>query len=365
MIEPIEVLFHHTTKLIFRQEARYAKTDENGGTLSAPTSGRSGSTARHENSSHLTESRSIERDSQKRGSSDDGPRSTKRRKKAASGLISSDAEETSASLSPISQRNERQQSPTLKDRSIDRAPKSRPALIKGTIGAAAVKTRTSESESPLSDLPASETSDVEVESTDTIEPPGKRRVTSDADPKGDASESEMSVLIDDDPIPKSRERRKESSVLASKKSGKPQSTRPRASPNHPVLDPQEAEIKRLQSWLVKCGMRKLWHRELSSCETPKAKITHLKQMLNDVGLEGRFSIDKANRIRERRELLADVEDVQAVAKRWGKKEDSDTNEGEEGESENEDEEQAVAGSDHPRNRGQLDWLGSDDGEETS
>ena len=337
MIEPIEVLFHHTTELIFRQDARYAKTDENGGTLSAPTSGRSGSTARHENSSHLTESRSIERDSQKRGSSDDGPRSTKRRKKAASGLISSDAEETSASLSPISQRNERQQSPTLKDRSIDRAPKSRPALIKGTNGAAAVKTRTSESE----------------------------RVTSDADHKGDASESEMSVLIDDDPIPKSRERRKESSVLASKKSGKPQSTRPRASPNHPVLDPQEAEIKRLQSWLVKCGMRKLWHRELSSCETPKAKITHLKQMLNDVGLEGRFSIDKANRIRERRELLADVEDVQAVAKRWGKKEDGGTSDDEEGESEDEDEEQAVARSDAPRNRGQLDWLGSDDGEETS
>ncbi|TPR10076.1 Phosphotransferase enzyme family protein [Aspergillus niger] len=79
-----------------------------------------------------------------------------------------------------------------------------------------------------------------------------------------------------------------------------------------------AEIKRLQGWLLKCGIRKMWARELAPYDTPKAKINHLKGMLKDAGMEGRYSVEKANRIREERELKADLEMVQEGAKRWGK-----------------------------------------------
>lgn len=80
---------------------------------------------------------------------------------------------------------------------------------------------------------------------------------------------------------------------------------------------QQAEIKRLQSWLVKCGIRKMWHRELAPFDTSRAKILHLKTMLSEAGLEGRISIEKANRIRQRRELKDDLVAVQEGARRWG------------------------------------------------
>jgi hypothetical protein len=88
-------------------------------------------------------------------------------------------------------------------------------------------------------------------------------------------------------------------------------------------DPETEEIKKLQGWLVKCGIRKLWGKELKPYDTPKAKIKHLREMLADAGMTGRYSIEKATQIREARELQADLEAVQAGAKAWGKSETED------------------------------------------
>ncbi|CAD0040913.1 unnamed protein product [Aureobasidium pullulans] len=52
-------------------------------------------------------------------------------------------------------------------------------------------------------------------------------------------------------------------------------------------------------------------------------------MLKDAGMDGRYSEQKANTIKERRELEADLEAVQQGNKQWGNEEDS----GEDGESE--------------------------------
>lgn len=130
----------------------------------------------------------------------------------------------------------------------------------------------------------------------------------------EGSESEMSVLIDEEPKPKAKAKSKKnpSQEKPKKKAG----GKPKESPD--AADPDQAEIKRLQGWLIKCGIRKMWFRELAPYDTPKAKIRHLKQMLKDAGMEGRYSLDKANRIREERELKADLEMVQEGAKRWGK-----------------------------------------------
>ncbi|KAI9787614.1 MAG: hypothetical protein M1839_000145 [Geoglossum umbratile] len=169
-------------------------------------------------------------------------------------------------------------------------------------------------------------------------------------PDGDAgntSESEMSVVIDE--IPKTRRGKRPSDTTSSKKT-KP--SKPKASPVVPKSSgTPETEIKRLQSWLLKCGIRKVWSRELAPHSTPKSKISHLKQMLKDVGMEGRFSAEKARQIKEERELKAELEAVQDGARRWG-------------ESADEDEET----SPKPRRRlarglRELDFLGSD-GEET-
>ena len=132
---------------------------------------------------------------------------------------------------------------------------------------------------------------------------------------GDNSESEMSVVLDEAPV------RKKSNATSTKLVSKPK-TKPikDADPN---IDPEETEIKRLQSWLLKCGVRKLWHRELASYDTPRAKIKHLKGMLSDLGMDGRFSAEKARQIKEERELKADLEAVKGFAERWGEGNDED------------------------------------------
>ncbi|KAJ5692490.1 hypothetical protein N7462_001913 [Penicillium macrosclerotiorum] len=128
---------------------------------------------------------------------------------------------------------------------------------------------------------------------------------------GDNSESEMSVVLDEEPNTKLPRKRKSGDGPAKKEK------KPTPKNKDEDVDPDQAEIKRLQGWLVKCGIRKMWWRELQPYETSKAKIKHLKQMLEDAGMTGRYSIEKARQIRDERELKADLEQIQQGAKQWG------------------------------------------------
>jgi hypothetical protein len=158
--------------------------------------------------------------------------------------------------------------------------------------------------SELSDPPASLSDN---------EPKAEHNVASD-------NESEMSVLIDDPPPKKKRNpkaaaseskaKATKSTAAASKKKGEP-------------LSKNEEEIRRLQGWLVKCGIRKLWHRELANCDTEKAKIQHLKKMLDAAGMDGRPSNEKAKQIKEARELQEEIEAAKEFEKRWGQGNEED------------------------------------------
>ena len=179
--------------------------------------------------------------------------------------------------------------------------------------------------------------------------------------------SELSSVIDEEPPPRKRGRKKDAppkpakskkiaKQIKSTKSTKPKATSASSAADLPV---DEAEIKRLQSWLLKCGIRKLWHRELAPYSTPAAKISQLKKMLNDAGMEGRFSVEKAREIKERRELEQDLEAVKEGDKRWGNRNAED-------ESEEEDKQNL---EERPKKRlakslQGLDFLNDDDGEET-
>lgn len=161
------------------------------------------------------------------------------------------------------------------------------------------------------------------------------------------SDSEMSVVIDEKPKPKSKGRNPRSAKPATKKSGGSKASKG----TNQSADPMAEEIKRLQGWLVKCGCRKMWYKELAPYDTPKLKIRHLKEMLSEIGMTGRFSIEKATQIRDERELKADLEAVQEGDKQWGKDESEEE------------------GSSKPRKRlarglKELDFLNDDDGAET-
>lgn len=124
-------------------------------------------------------------------------------------------------------------------------------------------------------------------------------------------DSDLSEVLDEAPKPK----RKKNSTDKKAKAEPRNIGKPNKSQNS---DPQGEEIKSLQRWLAKCGIRKFWAKELKTYETPREKIKHLKGMLSDVGMTGRYSKEKAASIRETRELAADLEAVQEGAKLWGK-----------------------------------------------
>ncbi|KAK2014382.1 hypothetical protein LZ32DRAFT_195455 [Colletotrichum eremochloae] len=124
----------------------------------------------------------------------------------------------------------------------------------------------------------------------------------------DDTSSELSDVIDEPPKPK---RKKKEAGAGSKA---PRQKKASSGPDNP----DDAEIKKLQSQLVKCGIRKIWGFELKQYgDNTKAKIKHLKDMLRDVGMDGRFSEAKAKEIKERRELQADLEAVQEMNANWG------------------------------------------------
>jgi hypothetical protein len=163
-------------------------------------------------------------------------------------------------------------------------------------------------------------------------------------------ESELSSVIDESP--KLNMKKKATNVGAKKKST---SKKVRSKADKSLhLDPDDEEIRRLKNWLLKCGIRKMWVRELQSCDTAQAKIRHLKQMLSEAGMTGRYSTEKASQIRELRELRADLEAVQAGARQWGKTDEGD------GEDEVTRPRRKVV-----RGLEGLDFLDDDDGENSS
>ncbi|KAI9743352.1 MAG: hypothetical protein M1818_003198 [Claussenomyces sp. TS43310] len=133
------------------------------------------------------------------------------------------------------------------------------------------------------------------------------------DPGADDSGSDMSILIDEGPKPKRLKASKNSTTSKA-------SAKSKASSKVPVeLTPDEQELKSLQTQLKKCGINKIWGFELKQFDDDtKAKIKHLRKMLRDIGMEGRFSEVRAKEIKERRELLADVEQIVGNAESLGK-----------------------------------------------
>lgn len=134
----------------------------------------------------------------------------------------------------------------------------------------------------------------------------------DSDKGHDAkdSDSDMSVLTEEPTKATKKVRRDEPSKPSAKSQASTthgMSSKKGSKSATQDLTPDECDIKRLQSELLKCGVRKFWSKELAPFETSKAKIAHLKSMLRDVGMTGRFSADKAKAIKERRELEADVD----------------------------------------------------------
>lgn len=143
-----------------------------------------------------------------------------------------------------------------------------------------------------------------------------------------ASDSEMSIVLDEPPTKRRRSKKSTSAEKADTAKGKSKSQKSKpTAPSESTTSLQEEEIKKLQGWLVKCGIRKLWGKELAPFSSPRDKIAHLKQLLKDAGMTGRFSEQRAREIREQRELRADLDDIVEREKLWGETDDENGEEG--------------------------------------
>ncbi|KAA8915460.1 hypothetical protein TRICI_002381 [Trichomonascus ciferrii] len=65
---------------------------------------------------------------------------------------------------------------------------------------------------------------------------------------------------------------------------------------------RSSEILKLKGQLLKCGIRKQWNKILDPLPTDAARVNYLKEQLAEAGITGRFSLKKAEQVKEKREL---------------------------------------------------------------
>ncbi|KAG8977592.1 hypothetical protein FRB90_008742 [Tulasnella sp. 427] len=180
----------------------------------------------------------------------------------------------------------------------------------------------------------------------------KTKRTSDGASKGKSkakkAAAESGSASEEDAAPKKKSRKKP------EKSDKP-------------MDKNEDEIKRLKSFVVACGVRKKWVKEFEGLTTPAQQINKLRQILADLGMTGRLSMEKAKEIREKREFAQEMEDIQEFnakingprasrsSKGKAKQESDDEDEEMKNGDGNEDEESSPAPS-RPRKKGRSTLL---------
>ncbi|KAJ8516518.1 hypothetical protein ONZ45_g6189 [Pleurotus djamor] len=145
----------------------------------------------------------------------------------------------------------------------------------------------------LSMIPTNE--DASMQSATTSSPPRSKTATavSKAEPQ---SESEMSVLFDEPPKPKR---------AAKSSTSKTKVSRAKAASGSKLTKDEET-IKKLKSFVVACGVRKVWSKVFADIERPSQQISKLKEILAELGMTGRLSIEKAKAIREKRELAQEL-----------------------------------------------------------
>ncbi len=58
--------------------------------------------------------------------------------------------------------------------------------------------------------------------------------------------------------------------------------------------------------MVACGVRKVWSREFKDLDNPSDQIRRLRQILADLGMSGRMSLEQAKAIKAKREFAQEL-----------------------------------------------------------
>ncbi|KAF5386933.1 hypothetical protein D9615_001716 [Tricholomella constricta] len=122
------------------------------------------------------------------------------------------------------------------------------------------------------------------------------------------SDSEISSLFGDSPHPKMKAPTLKEKAPMKKPANKKAISKAKSTSES---SKDEATIKRLKSFVNACGVRKPWARVFQDLPKPSQQIVKLKEILSELGMSGRMSMEQAKRIREKRELAQELEDVKS------------------------------------------------------
>ncbi|KIM90317.1 hypothetical protein PILCRDRAFT_1635 [Piloderma croceum F 1598] len=141
--------------------------------------------------------------------------------------------------------------------------------------------------------------------------PGPSTLKLPLEPKpddGDKSESEMSILIDATPIKRGANLKKREKAPGK---AKKESKEKKVKKSTTEVSKDEEAVKRLKSYVYACGVRKVWTKEFQNLPTPLQQVKRLKEILADLGMDGRLSMEKAKAIKTKRDLAKELEDVKS------------------------------------------------------
>ncbi|KAI5995620.1 hypothetical protein EDD15DRAFT_2423618 [Pisolithus albus] len=110
--------------------------------------------------------------------------------------------------------------------------------------------------------------------------------------------SELSSVVDEPPK-KKRKKQGESDSRTSKRGKKSKEPLPK----------DEATVGKLKAIIVACGLRKVWKKEFQGLQQPKQQIKRLHEILAELGMTPRYTMEKAREIRKKREFERELQDV--------------------------------------------------------
>ncbi|PBK99762.1 hypothetical protein ARMGADRAFT_1008264, partial [Armillaria gallica] len=138
---------------------------------------------------------------------------------------------------------------------------------------------------------------------------GKQRSKPKPKPAVDAEGSGDSNVENEPPITQKKIATKDKKESKSKRP----STTKKTSDKKPS-DKDDATIKRLKSLVLACGVRKPWAKLFEGIDRPSQQIKIIKDILAELGMKGRMSMEQAKAIREKREMEQELADVQSFEK---------------------------------------------------
>ncbi|PBK69202.1 hypothetical protein ARMSODRAFT_957551 [Armillaria solidipes] len=128
-------------------------------------------------------------------------------------------------------------------------------------------------------------------------------------PVDDAGSSGDSNVENEPPIAQKKTATKDKKESKSKR---PSTTKKTA--DKKPSDKDDATIKRLKSLVLACGVRKPWTKLFEGVDRPSQQIKIIKDILAELGMKGRMSMEQAKAIREKREMEQELADVQSFEK---------------------------------------------------